>query len=401
MNELYEGVFGHPKYSHWVPYNDVAALLEPAYGIVPLTAMSSGDATVGPRCDTTKLTSSLRYLSKCQGRGLPYTPVRTMEEKILFTRLIQEALRNGSSMTSSSTFEHMELLWKQYAMGTNNIYGKYAEHLALYYKKWQKSQARRDAVKATRAAALTVALEYTHPTGICVGAVESPAPMDQRTNDENASLGNESASADAASNVGTADVDDDDDDYVDTVMNESLPADLQQQESTVDVEAATVETNTLTIRPMTAIQPMTMVPQMPLQLIHGATRRMTAMEPYAGSFDRQPTLYVPLGNHPGVCGLSFALQPHPPPRVHASNLPLPTNKTARKRKRCYMVGCKNPDDCRGGYDRTKCSSIENVEERSSSTRKRSTTRTCKVPNCLSPHDYPGNSDRSKCFGLCR
>ena len=46
MNELYEGVFGHPKYSHWVPYNDVAALLEPAYGIVPLTAMSSGDATV-------------------------------------------------------------------------------------------------------------------------------------------------------------------------------------------------------------------------------------------------------------------------------------------------------------------------------------------------------------------
>jgi hypothetical protein len=75
--------------------------------------------------------------------------------------------------------------------------------------------------------------------------------MDQRTNDENASLGNESASADAASNVGAAD--DDDDDYVDTVMNESLPADLQQQESTVDVEAATVETNTLTIRPMTAI----------------------------------------------------------------------------------------------------------------------------------------------------
>jgi hypothetical protein len=61
--------------------------------------------------------------------------------------------------------------------------------------------------------------------------------MDQRTNDENASLGNESASADAASNVGTADVNDDDDDYVDTVMNESLPADLQQQESTVDVKA--------------------------------------------------------------------------------------------------------------------------------------------------------------------
>jgi hypothetical protein len=57
---------------------------------------------------------------------------------------------------------------------------KYAEHLALYYKKWCKTQTRRDAVKATRAKALEVALEYTPPAGISVGSL-APAGIDRNT----------------------------------------------------------------------------------------------------------------------------------------------------------------------------------------------------------------------------
>jgi hypothetical protein len=34
-------------------------------------------------------------------------------------------------MTSSTTFEDMEQLWEGFAKGSSNIYGKYAEHLAL------------------------------------------------------------------------------------------------------------------------------------------------------------------------------------------------------------------------------------------------------------------------------
>jgi hypothetical protein len=66
--------------------------------------------------------------------GIPYTPVKTKEDKALFRRLIKDALRNSLSMTASSTLEEMELAWKAFAKGSNNIYGKYAEHLAMHYK---------------------------------------------------------------------------------------------------------------------------------------------------------------------------------------------------------------------------------------------------------------------------
>jgi hypothetical protein len=65
-------------------------------------------------------------------------------------------------MTASSTFEEMELAWKAFAKGSNNIYGKYAEHLAMHYKKWQKTQICHDAVKAT-VQMLLLMLWSTHP----------------------------------------------------------------------------------------------------------------------------------------------------------------------------------------------------------------------------------------------
>lgn len=189
MNELYEELFGHPKYTQWVPYNDIAASLMPSFGIVPLTASRSSvddqPVSIDPEV---KLTDSLRYLAMRQGTGIPYTPVKTKEEKALFTRLIKEALRHGSSMTAASTFEDMEEAWSTFAKGgSNGIYGKYAEHLALYYKKWRKTQSRRDAVKATMASVLTDALEYTTQTGVRVG-VSVPVGIDGAEQDGNIAM---------------------------------------------------------------------------------------------------------------------------------------------------------------------------------------------------------------------
>jgi hypothetical protein len=162
VNELYKELFGHPKFAHWVPYNDVAAIMKSAYGIVPLVTNSSDNNSSTWIDPALKLSVSLRYLALRQGMGIPYTPVKTKEEKALFTSLIKDALRNSLSMTASSTFEEMELAWKAFAKGNNNIYGKYAEHLAMHYKKWPKTQICRDAVKAT-GQMLLLMLWSTHP----------------------------------------------------------------------------------------------------------------------------------------------------------------------------------------------------------------------------------------------
>jgi hypothetical protein len=37
--------------------------------------------------------------------------------------------------------------WNEQALGSNEIYNKYPEHLALHYKKWRKSQSANEALR--------------------------------------------------------------------------------------------------------------------------------------------------------------------------------------------------------------------------------------------------------------
>jgi hypothetical protein len=37
--------------------------------------------------------------------------------------------------------------WNEQALGSNEIYNKYPEHLALHYKKWRKSQSAKEALR--------------------------------------------------------------------------------------------------------------------------------------------------------------------------------------------------------------------------------------------------------------
>jgi hypothetical protein len=75
MNELYEAIFGYPKYKDWIPFNETAAGLKASpYGIVPLglkiTEMTDIDIK-----SIQKLPRSLQYLAICQGSNVLYTPV--------------------------------------------------------------------------------------------------------------------------------------------------------------------------------------------------------------------------------------------------------------------------------------------------------------------------------------
>lgn len=171
INQLYEEIFGMPKFPHWVHSNNVHVAYSP-YGIVPLES-TSGLAAGSKVVPVKGLTNSLHYLALRQQSVVPYTPVRNKEEKVLFSNLAAEALRNHSSMTAAATFETMQEMYNPHALGTNNIYKKHAEQLFAHFKKWRKNQSRREAIKEAKARLVIDALEHT-PKNMTVAAAMVP-----------------------------------------------------------------------------------------------------------------------------------------------------------------------------------------------------------------------------------
>jgi hypothetical protein len=51
--------------------------------------------------------------------------------------------------------------WNEVATGVNGIFKKYAEHIAAHYKKWRKTQAKKEVIKNSHADVLFDALEAT------------------------------------------------------------------------------------------------------------------------------------------------------------------------------------------------------------------------------------------------
>ena len=102
----------------------------------------------------------LHYLSLRQGSNVPYTPVKTPEEKKLFNQLVSQLLQENKRLSRDDTFEELTQRWNQIATGSNNIYCKYAQQLRSYYKLWKKTKMRKDAVSATDEKMLRAALEH-------------------------------------------------------------------------------------------------------------------------------------------------------------------------------------------------------------------------------------------------
>jgi hypothetical protein len=122
------------------------------------------------------LTKLLKYLVLHQESSVPYMPIKTKEEKALYTNLIARALRESKSMSATSTFNVMEGWWHLHAHGTNKIYRKNPYHLAQYYKQWRKKNSRCEAIKTAKADGIIAALEYT-PTVLNCATVMVPIAL--------------------------------------------------------------------------------------------------------------------------------------------------------------------------------------------------------------------------------
>ena len=154
VNNLYEDVFGELKHRYWGNSDEVVMTKSP-FGIVSL-----GDVNSAAGATTTMkgLPRSLAYLARRQGSTIPFTPVKTKEEKGLFATLVRRALMDNNTISSATTFESMVAWWNGYAKGTNGIYKKHAEHLTAHYKSWKKNNSRRTAVKDAGTAVLIKAV---------------------------------------------------------------------------------------------------------------------------------------------------------------------------------------------------------------------------------------------------
>ena len=156
VDELHEFVFGERKYANWDSSDKYMVRLSP-YCIVPLDK----EGPVSRHVDPVKgLTKSLHYLSLRQGSNVPYTPVKTPEEKKLFNQLVSQLLQENKRLSRDDTFEELTQRWNQIATGSNNIYCKYAQQLRSYYKLWKKTKRRKDAVSATDEKMLRAVLEH-------------------------------------------------------------------------------------------------------------------------------------------------------------------------------------------------------------------------------------------------
>ena len=174
-NDLFEDVFGEVKYEHWVHSDESNTNSKSPYGLVTLDDDGPSGETVDP---VAGLTKSLHYLALRQGSAVPFTPVKTKEEKKHFGKVVARVLREEMAWSAADTFKTMAGWWNDVAKETNKIYKKHPEHLSSHYKAWSKNQKIKEAVKAAKAKILLNAVEKT-PSGLTTSDCHVPQPLGQ------------------------------------------------------------------------------------------------------------------------------------------------------------------------------------------------------------------------------
>ena len=91
-------------------------------------------------------------------------PVYGETEYRLFSEPMKEAIKNGTSLNSKTTFATMAEKWNEIALGdTNKIYGKLEVHLARHCERWQKNQSKQEAISKVCLKSLLKKLQRTLP----------------------------------------------------------------------------------------------------------------------------------------------------------------------------------------------------------------------------------------------
>jgi hypothetical protein len=157
---MYKQIFGEMKNANWWPSDKFFFDVPPPLGIVPLQS-GAGQVSVPTLSPMSNFSASLRYLARRQRSDVPYTLVRGKDELKLFHELMQQVAREDMILSNMNAFELVANWWNEVATGVNGIFKKYAEYIAAHYKKWRKTQEKKEAIKNSHDAVLFDALEAT------------------------------------------------------------------------------------------------------------------------------------------------------------------------------------------------------------------------------------------------
>jgi hypothetical protein len=162
VDQLSIDLFATAKYPNWPSFHEAVPTERSPFGIIPLVE-DCGRGNLGP-CEF--VSPQLRFLASSMDSDLPYTPVGTREEKILFKKLLERTV-NLALPLNNNTFHDLTSSWnKKYVVVPPSqedkkvtIFPKYSRHLINAYKTWRINRSKADRIKEARESDLLRALK--------------------------------------------------------------------------------------------------------------------------------------------------------------------------------------------------------------------------------------------------
>ena len=119
------------------------------FGIVPIhneeLMASLNERTMSIDMKAVSLSSDLRYLAKCQRTLIPFLPVNSKEEKVLYKKLYQQYTRE-ITYTGIIDFERFSIDWCASVDG-RTVFPKLPVYLRTYFKSFQHTLKIKDAAR--------------------------------------------------------------------------------------------------------------------------------------------------------------------------------------------------------------------------------------------------------------
>lgn len=188
INNLYEIIYGYPKYREWESFNEHLPL-EKAFGVVEIDPeLTSNIKFTDEDKSLVDISKSLKYLANRQNSPIPFLPIRGEKEKRLAHRKLREIMTNNESVSSQAVFDRLSKEWNSKEISVaNKIFPKLPSHFARYIKSWRKNQDRRAAALSSGVDCLNDVLET--PLQVRNIPTFEPAPL-QNPTDQNSSTDN-------------------------------------------------------------------------------------------------------------------------------------------------------------------------------------------------------------------
>ena len=163
VDQLTFELFEKPKYSNWPGFHEAVPTKRSPFGIIPLVE-ECGRGKQSLPCEF--LSPQLRYLASCMDSDVPYTPIATRDEKILFKKLLECAIDDGMPLNCNTFFvlankwnhEYVKIP-KSAQEAACKIFPKYSRHLMNAYKNWRTQTSKTNRIKEARESEVLLALK--------------------------------------------------------------------------------------------------------------------------------------------------------------------------------------------------------------------------------------------------